>query len=551
MPYTVPPVISASTLLGATQVDIYGDDLIDLEGRSRAPLVPFESAPLADHYASAADNEPSWRGFMVHKYITSASEHLRVAYYLDMTLSGSNGTPVVQFMSGNTVLHSVDVTTTTTASSFALPTVNWLDGRHTQCNVRLQNAVNTDGGGTATATGTLRYLEQIKLDSDNYAAFRAGRFADGDTTTVGSDFATLRDNIIELDALAAGGRGAFRARVGVSDYQWLGGPYAQSSVELFDGYTRCNRGGGVYMAWAVAHSGRDTSKSLWYKVTYNGSEVGVIEHKSTATSRDQYAATQQFDLDKVDISASTLNVAAEAGYANIPYNAYVPITVTACTNSTTEHTGYFSPALLYLAEVPSASDTGWVTPGDHAEGGSVLGNTIGQSASMLLETLADNVELLAGDEGGSGFATLNVAASNGMASIGAARCIYRFPIQRMGRQPYGIAAADVVEAPGGVINPLDASGKVVQRLYSIHTGDTIIVRGCNARLKYGPSASPLVQSIEDYDTLSASYDEIDANSVDGLRVGMVYYAEAEIPTDPESGRPVGDLPEQLDYLEER
>lgn len=544
MAYTAPPVIAASTLLGATQVDIYGDDLIDMASRARSAAVPFEAAPLSDHNNS----EPSWRGFMVHKYITSASEHLRIAYYLDLTLAAGTGTPVVQFLSGETVLHSVNVAATgTVASSFGLPVVNWLDGRHTQCNVRLLNADN-NGGGTAEATGTLRYLEQIKLDSDNYAAFRAARFADGDTAAAGSDFEALRDNIIELDALARGGRASFRARRLMGDRGNLGGPYVYNSGTLFSGYGRCNRGGGLYLVYAFAHAGRDGSKSCWLQATYNGSAVGSIEHHSTATSRDDYNPVSNPDLDAIDICASRLDVAAETGYAAIPYNAYVPITVTACTNSDTERTGAFAPILLYLAEVPSASDIGWSTPGDHAEGGSVLGNTVGQSASMLLETLADLTEFLAGDEGASGFATLNVGACAGMESIGAARCVYRFPIQRMGRQAYGISPDDSSPV-GGVINPLLAGGNAVQRLYQMRAGDTIIARGSNARLKYGPSASPLVQNIENYDQVSASYDEIDAESVDGLYGGAIYYAEAEIPV--HEGRPMGDQSEQLDYLEER
>jgi hypothetical protein len=414
-------------------------------------------------------------------------------------------------------------------------------------NVRLLNAEHTEGEGTATAAACLLWLEQIKLTNADYVAFRADPFHDGETVEAASDFSTLRTDVMALHKSSNGGRHGFRARQSAQ----LGGWGNVTKQDLFTGYGRCNKGGRLYVAYAVGYAADGRAKNTWLKATYNGSDMGAILHVRDADPHDMLDPTMAVDLAINDQAASSFDLTAEAGYANVYYNQLVPIVISACTDTSTDPVGIHYDAvrrvvLLYVAEIPSASHTGWVTPWDCTEGASALGDTADTSASRLLLTLASDTEFLAGDQGASGYATLNVGAATGLEGIGTTRIVERYPIHRSGRQHWGVAPDDYQPA-SEFINPLRAGEAMVQRLYQMRAGDTIIARARDGRLRYGPAASPLSYKVKDYNECAASYDEIDAVGVDGLNYGSLYYVEvAHQPNtldDP--------YPTLADYLEER
>jgi len=509
MGYTTPPPMSASTLLGATQLNIIAEDLIDIDGRCKAPNVPFERASLSDVGGSP---RYAWRGWMLHKYISSA--HLPLEYTIQVSHDGGTGTVCTDLIIGGTAACSFsasDAGTQTFQGNKDLSFLTDADGKNTQILLDVRDA-DRNGDGTAKNTTTVQWMGQLKITNTGYTSFRDGRFTDGDTGDVTGDLSRLRSSIINLDGYADRGVGGFRAREtgDITD--------GDGNQTLFDGYLKTTGAGGLYMILGFARNASDPAIHTYVKTVVNGSSMTTIDHSSRYWIGRTHPQT----------TACTFSL---AGYT---MNDELRVTVTACTNAT-DYGNCSRARLIYLAEVPSGSMAGWVSPGTYTSGSYVLGNANPGGTdytNIWLSTAASNVEHLAGDTGGSGYGTDYQTAAK---PIGTARACYRFPVYKAGDQD-GQGKINVISD-----DPSDG-GKRYQRIYNIHTGATAYARCKSGILKYGPTGSPFTHRIEDPHS-ATGYRNIDLEDVGDLAYGMLYYSEVELSQT--------DATVQNDYLEER
>lgn len=485
MGYVTPPVMSASTLLGATQLNIISQDLIDIEGRCKAPNVPFERYGTGDHGAGITELEYH----VIHKYVTSTSEHLGLEYAIDVTNQGG----------GTGAVSTCMVVDGTTACTFSVPSgactfrgikdlafLDNVDG----VDYTIGFQINDSACGNVNST-VIRYLGEIKDWNNTYDSFRAARFNDGDTADVTGDLARLRANIIALNAAAKRGTMGFRAR-SVENMDDSAGEQT-----LFDGYLKSIKTGRLYMLFAYGHNTNDAGH-IFLKTTMGGEALATI----TACPGGYVA------FESPTISACTLDCSSSA-YA---MNAEVRVTVSACCD-TTEGNGTGLAKLMYLAEVPGGSIQNWYTPGNYEHGDYVEGTT--GCINEKLSTAASNVEHLAGDWGGSGYGTDDQSTT---LPVGRARAVYRFPVHLAGVQHLTGHLYTVRSSADG--------SESAQQIYAIHSGETGYYRGRNCTLKYpAASASPDTQSITDW-TNAVGYDNVDMQSISGLAVGQVYFTES-------------------------
>jgi len=518
MNYTTPPPMSASTLLGATQLNIVADDIVDIEGRCKAPNIPFETVTFGDELSGANQREAQYN--MIHKYITSASEHLGLEY--SITVAGGAGTGASQVSTCMIVAGTNACTFTDSVGSTVYRGVKDLsfladsDGVNRAVQFKANDATNG-----ATNETTIYYLGQIKTTSSGYTPFSASRFRDGDTTSACTDLHALRDNIINLNGLAKRGTAGFRARS--RDVYVAEGVDANQT--LFDGYVKSTRGGRLYLlvGYSREHGYQST---IYFKPTFNGTALTTIA----------MAGSGSVAPEKMTMTACSLDT---TGIAHNP-NDEVRVTVTACSTHNLSY-GYDVAYLLYLAEAPGGSNTGYTTLGPFTAGSYVYGNS--GSTSLQLSTAASNIEYLAGDTDRKGYGS--TGSSSGSMPVGDARAVYRFPIHRAGRQIIG-GESYPIERMGMSVSA-GSNSRDVQRLYAIHTGDTGYYRAYGATLKYAAaSASPNTYEIQDFSTTSR-YDSINMLSMPDLAMGMIYYTEVEIP----KGYEGTDGYMVNDYIEER